>query len=363
MAEPFDVVVAGAGPAGSVTALLLARQGCSVAICDRSNPSAFCIGETLPQGASQLIERLQLWDAFEAQAHTPAPGIMSAWGDGDPWVNDFIFSPLGCGWHLDRVKFNQLLVEAASRAGAKIFPGAKVVGCTAQGDGWRVIVAGSPEVREIQSRFLVDGSGRTAAGALGLPRRAVADRLIAVAGLGEPASRASETAYTLVEAVDEGWFYSVLLPCRKYVVAYMTDADLYSAGRRYSERFLETQLEKAPHTRERLRKPPAMSAVFPAFTSVRDSAAGRNWLAVGDAARSYDPLSGLGIYTSMDMATQAARVTVRVLEGDGTASGEYDRLNQEMFARCEESRHAYYSLEQRWPESAFWQRRQARTVI
>jgi flavin-dependent dehydrogenase len=185
----------------------------------------------------------------------------------------------------------------------------------------------------------------------------ISDRLIAAAGLCTPASSASESSYTLVEAVDEGWFYSALLPSREYLVAYMTDADLYSKGRSRSSRFLESQLEKAPHTRERIGLAPSERWLVPAFSSVREHAADRHWLAVGDAARSYDPLSGLGVCASMNMAIQAVPPILRFLRGDSSGVAEYDRVNRKAYAEYEETRRTQYSLEHRWPESDFWQRR------
>jgi len=137
----------------------------------------------------------------------------------------------------------------------------------------------------------------------------------------------------------------------------MTDADLYSAGRKRDGAFFEIQLERAPHTRERIGGAPPELFLVPAFSGIRDRAAERNWLAVGDAARSYDPLSGLGLCTSMSMAMDAARSIVSYLAGDPSGLATYDGRNRQAYDQYVESYVSHYGLEQRWPDSDFWRRR------
>ncbi len=138
MGGRFEVVVIGGGPAGSLTAMLLARRGCRVAVADKSRPGAFCVGETLPPQASQLLSELGLFERFRRQNHRASPGILSAWGSSEPVASDFLFSPHGDGWHIDRPKFNALLREAAIEAGVHFFPDTAIRDCqaAATGGGW-----------------------------------------------------------------------------------------------------------------------------------------------------------------------------------------------------------------------------------
>jgi flavin-dependent dehydrogenase len=351
MTGRFDVAIVGAGPAGSTTAMLLARHGYSVAVYDGPRHRALCVGETLPREAAGLLRQLSLWEEFAAQNHVASPGMMSAWGTPEVWATEYIFSPFGNGWHLDRSRFNELLLEAASRAGALVFRDTKIMACEEGADGWQLTTGAGVAT----CRFLVDAGGRASGRSCGPEGRYVADRLVAAAGVYAPASAAS--AYTLVEAVDQGWFYSALLPSGNYIVTYMTDADLYSAGRRGDNSFFESQLAKAPLTRERTGGTTSDLATFPAFSSIREHAAAKNWLAVGDAARSYDPLSGMGLCTAMTMAMDAAQAILQRLDGDAAGLRSYDQLNRQAYEAYRESYESYYGVEQRWPDSEFWRRR------
>jgi len=358
MANPFDVLLVGGGPAGCVTALLLARRGYSVAIVDRSSASSFQIGETLPPQAAQLLAELGLSEAFARQNHKPSPGILSAWGSSELHANDFIFGLHGSGWHIDRAAFNQMLADAAQGAGAVFLSEAHVKGCVEHNQGWLIHIEQAKRSIQLQSHFVVDAGGRASSCPAGFSRRIVYDRLIAVAGLSHPCRAASASDYTLVEAIDDGWFYSALLPCGEYIVAYMTDADLYAPRRDQSHWCFQSQLEKAPHTRSRVQSPSEHVMLFSAVTSIRDSSARRKWLAVGDAARSFDPLSAQGLWNAMRSGVEASRLIGRALGGDEICASDYEQTNRETFARYLRVHQMFYDLENRWPDSTFWARRQ-----
>ncbi|MGC2697329.1 MAG: tryptophan 7-halogenase, partial [Candidatus Angelobacter sp.] len=86
--------------------------------------------------------------------------------------------------------------------------------------------------------------------------------------------------------------------------------------------------------------------------------AGDHWLAAGDAASTFDPLSSQGIMKAMRSALRAAQAIVRHLRGRGTALAQYAELVEREYDRYLDARAAYYRLEQRWPDSPFWQQRQ-----
>jgi flavin-dependent dehydrogenase len=275
-------------------------------------------------------------------------------------VNDFLFGPYGKGWHIDRAQFNMLVAAAAQRAGTVFFNELRIGQCTSDRLGWTIAASHKDSSCALRCRFLVDATGRSPTGRFGFPKRTVFDRLIAIAGLSPPRAASWASEYTLVEAVEQGWFYSALLPCGEYILAYMTDADLYAAGRQHSTSYLEEQFARAPYTRERIACFPQSVAFFSAVTAVRESLIRDNWLAVGDAARSYDPLSGVGLLTAMSMASEAAPVIMRALDGDCAVAFDYERANGAAFDQYREARLSYYGLEARWPESEFWMRRRPR---
>ena len=65
----LDVAIAGAGPAGAVAALVLARAGATVQLVDRATfPRDKLCGDTLNPGAVRLLRRLGLADRAGARS-------------------------------------------------------------------------------------------------------------------------------------------------------------------------------------------------------------------------------------------------------------------------------------------------------
>lgn len=98
--------------------------------------------------------------------------------------------------------------------------------------------------------------------------------------------------------------------------------------------------------------------VAPAQGGALDTAAGPGWAAVGDAARTLDPLSGQGVLAALEHAVE----TADVLLGPDPAGG-LDALSAQVAARHREHRRQrgeYYRHEARWPHIPFWRRRHER---
>src|SRR5438132_8525694 len=78
----YDVVVAGAGPAGAVAATVLARAGARVALVDRATfPRHKLCGDTLNPGVLAVLRRLRLASAADA-CGLPIAGMILTGEDG-----------------------------------------------------------------------------------------------------------------------------------------------------------------------------------------------------------------------------------------------------------------------------------------
>lgn len=86
-------------------------------------------------------------------------------------------------------------------------------------------------------------------------------------------------------------------------------------------------------------------------------AAGTGWLAVGDAAQSYDPLSGQGVVKALESGLAAAATIATHRAGDPLALDRFASAADIEFQQYQARRVDYYSREARWSDSVFWQRR------
>ena len=306
-ARKFDVAVLGGGPAGAAVASALIRRGYSTVVIEQSDYRDARVGETLPPAIGPLLTSLGMWDQFLEDNHTPSFGIRSAWGSDDFQDNDFIFNPYGNGWHVDRNRFDEMLIRCAEAAGAYVLRRAVLASWVKDKTGqWQIEISRDQRSHRFQARFAVDATGRRSVFARKQgTRRIVLDNLIGVMAFLTPRSTPEVPEdFTLIEAAQDGWWYSAVLPDSRIVAAYMTDPDIYAKALRQSRNYWSKQLEATRHTR--LRVEPCASApnlrCVAANSSRLDRATNGNWLAVGDASMAFDPLSGHGVYKALQLA-------------------------------------------------------------
>ncbi|HEX4954248.1 MAG TPA: tryptophan 7-halogenase [Thermoanaerobaculia bacterium] len=365
-----DVLVVGGGPAGLALVLALRRHGSplSVLVVERTSYELPGIGETLSPGARTLLEHLGVWEGFAADGHLAAYGTSAAWGSPELATRDFLFTPFGTGWHLDRRRFDARLADAAEAAGAPLWRRSRVRrlgGDAAGGFGVEIDRDGRPE--RVSARFLVDATGKGAVLArhLGGDRR-VLDRQVALAATVAFEAEPPVETSTMVEAVELGWWYSAPIPGQQLVVALVTDADLAREHGLAREAAWHGQLEAAPHTSRRLAggRLVAPPRVVAAHSACLVRTVGEGWLAVGDAAACHDPLSSSGIVRALDSGIRGARaIHAALVLGDREALPAFDLEQGRAFDQYCATRAAYYQIEGRWPDGDLWRRRQRQVIL
>lgn len=318
------------------------------------------VGEMLAPAARPLLTSLGVWDRFLAENHSRSFAVRSAWGQPHLYDNDFIFNPHGSGWHVDRARFDAMLARAAEDAGVCVCRRARLISFEESGKNWRIEIASSGP-RMFYSRLAIDATGRTAwlAQRKGA-KRIIHDHLVGVVTSFSPGLSDRDAGhYTLVESVEDGWWYSAFLPNSDVVTAYMTDADLYAKGLRAETDYWRRKVRHTKHTSQRVNGLVLASGplVVAANSSQIDRVAADNWLAVGDATMAFDPLSGQGISKALDSGLKAANAIHAYFSGRKSSFDDYADAIKKGFDDYLTMRKNYYQSEMRWPHSPFWQRR------
>jgi flavin-dependent dehydrogenase len=265
------------------------------------------------------------------------------WGGDRLHTWEQLRNPHGNGWYIERHRLEAMLRDAAVDAGARLVP-ASVRRVQRRAGAVRLFL---DDATEVDARSIVDATGRSAAGARRLgARRVQHDRLIGLAWRHE----AEPDQASLVESVPEGWWFSAPTAAGMIVILF-GDADLVdwrSASHRYPE-----LLDQAPHTRARVAAAGPMDGptLVSASTSVLRPTRGPGWIAVGDAAATYDPLASYGILHSLITGWEAAAAIAQD-EAIAYEQRERERFDEHLRQRC-----AQYEAEQRWGGAAFWRRR------
>jgi flavin-dependent dehydrogenase len=353
LSDCYDVLIAGAGPAGAALALLLARAGARVALADHPRQERQRQGETASPEVRSALARLGLASLLEDANHREAPAMVSVWGDEQPRERHNLLSPHGSAVHLDRAVFDAALKRAAAQAGAVVRPAgsARFVPC---GTGGYLVHVESSET--LRARFVVLAVGRSAGGA-GLPYHRVAlDDHVSTAAIFE---RSVADGRMAVEAIAGGWFYLAALPAGRTIVVFLSRASAVPRRHDTRKRWWLEALARTRYVRKVL-----TGARLPAQLSVRDARssfarvpAGVDWIAVGDARLAPDPLSGSGVLWALEDAAATAR---EILSADraGLATRVAARTRRDVDA-YRAAAASIYSAETRFDGDPYWDSRRA----
>lgn len=378
MAPPTDlparrdwaVTIVGSGVAGCATAVALARKGITdVCLVEPSRPPGAGVGETIPPDTRLVLAKLGLWERFVQESHAPCLGSCSSWGSDTLGYNDFVLNPYGAGWHLDRDRFDAFLRREAVETAATAVVGASLVGCQPLGArGFRLHFR-SPQGESMttMSRFVVDATGTRSAMARRLGARPMyLDRLVFAYGFFADVGSRSRSTLTMLEAVDDGWWYSARLPDDRVAVAFATDATVIARGKLHQRTRWFAKLLRTRHVAPRLdgcRLGADKLLIRHAPSFLLDSVGGAGWLAVGDAACCLDPLASQGIHKALSDGLRAEEVITAWLGSRRDTTDAYRATMAKQFDEYIVNRNYFYRLETRWQDSPFWRHRHERAAL
>lgn len=327
-----DVIVVGAGPAGSSTAWHLASQGADVLVLDRARfPRDKVCAEYLSPQASRILEAMGALEIAEGAGGAQLAGMMVRAPSGESFRGHFAgvhgfrgFRDSGIA--LRRTVLDSILLERARSAGARVREETRVADLVRCSDGRVAGVVATDAAGErttIAARIVIgaDGLRSIVSRRLGLARRsrwpsriALVAHYTGVAGMGEVGEMHVDHHGYLGLAPVGGGLANVAI-----VVPVSRARDV--AGARAE--FFEEWIDDRPHLRERFKGAQRVAPVR--ATGPFASAVRRAWApgaaVVGDAADFFDPFTGEGIYAALRGGEMLGAF---LLESLTAAPGAYD---------------------------------------
>lgn len=359
-ARSRSITVIGSGIAGCAACLGLTRRGLDVIWIAPDTRLENKPGESLAAASLPVLENLGLDHLLLDPEHRKALLSFTAWGSDMLLERHGAAQPGGMGYVIDRRHFEAALVhETRRKSGVHWIDGS--LAAFARGKAGWVLTTSDGEMREVS--LLVDATGRRAMVGRTQARQRRLDRLVAAyAFLHQSGSDIDPTPATLIEAVEDGWWYATLLADRRLALNFYTDPDLLPRKIGQRQDLWKTMVEATRYVRRwvesadyQLSGPPHLAS---AGTVWLEETAGPDWLAIGDAAISFDPLSSHGMTTALWTGEQAADAVARTLDGDGTALDQYSARLRSGVEDYVAGRRNIYARETRFARHPFWQRRQ-----
>jgi geranylgeranyl reductase family protein len=160
--EQHDVIVVGAGPAGSATAFFLAKQGVDVLLVDKSEfPRDKTCGDAVLPRAVQVLEQMDLLDDLKATAQKA--DLFRLYAPNGNLVETPIPAARGVPPYalvVPRLKLDAAIQQGAIQAGAKFQGRSTVVDAVVQaGNTVSVQLKHAGKLRELHAKGLVISTG------------------------------------------------------------------------------------------------------------------------------------------------------------------------------------------------------------
>jgi geranylgeranyl reductase family protein len=310
-----EILVAGAGPAGSIAAGLLARSGRSVLLVDRQEfPRVKPCGEGLPAPAARLLHGIGLGDAFNEHNFYPIRNVRVVSPHGRVIDSDHpSASPDAYGFTARRRELDLMLRDWAVASGARFLVASVKKPFVDNGRvaGVAAVVAGREE--RIACRVLVGADGVNSPIARAVRTGKSLD------GHGAVALRGYVPHMDCLPHTIEFHFRAGGLPCYSWIFPFGDGSANVGVGLPVTRPSLHNGLLKlmmksfleSPAIRERIRGPLAIQDIAGAridYGSAQVRRAFEGGVLIGDAGSLADPLTGGGIYNSLRSARMAAGV-------------------------------------------------------
>lgn len=372
MGEPrYDVIIAGGGPAGSTTAAFLARNGHRVLLLEKERFPRFHIGEGLLPALWDVWDAMGITSQVEAAGFTVKQGVnfalFGASRDLAFLAGEFPkYFPRPTTFHVERARYDQILLDHARRSGVDIrsgwtvhdllFEGERAVGVRAAPD------EGSP--CSILAPVVVDATGRRCLVAQKMGWRKPDPALNKLAYFshfrGAQRSLQDGSVMTDIHTLEGGWLWYIPLANDIVSVGAVLDAEyVRRGGLRGAQARFDAAVRFSPRVSSWLA---SASQVMPMQTISNisyqnDHFVGDGFVLVGDAAVFVDPIFSAGVTLAMRSGQFAADAIHEALSSGDTSAGMLDgyerRIKRPMHRLFKMIYHWYQILERQDADNIF----------
>src|SRR5258706_1921519 len=327
-----DVLIIGAGPAGSTASALLAEMGHRVLVLEREKFPRYHIGESLLPFTYQPLKRLGLVDRMKKSAFVKKYSVQFVSPSGRASLPFYFFNrydreTVAQTWQVLRSEFDQMLMENARVKGAEVKEETKVLELLREGD--RVVGARAQakngEVVEYRAPITLDCTGKEAFCAVRNNWR-IADPFlnkIAVWTYYQGAKRddgIDEGATTVAYVPDKGWFWYI--PQHNDMVSVGVVAEgkyLTRDGVKSPEAIFKREIEQNQWIKQHLAcgKQVGQHFLTSEYSHHTKHCGAEGLLLVGDAFAFLDPVFSSGVMLALKSGVMAAdAVHQGIVEGD-----------------------------------------------
>jgi 1H-pyrrole-2-carbonyl-[peptidyl-carrier protein] chlorinase len=315
-----DVIIIGGGPAGSTLASYLAKAEIGVTVFESLNHPRAHVGESLVTSTMPVMEEIGVIDEIRAAGFPVKFG--ASWhapGGREAAIRFREFNEDGINFdhtfHVDRSKFDLMLLKHAEKLGAKVYQGVHVKKVLFEGDqaSGVTVEIGGQEV-DVPAKVVVDASGR---GTL-LGRQLKSKKMDPIFNqyavhawfkeLDRGEGSTADYIHIYFLPVERGWVWQIPITDQITSVGIVAERDVFKQSRMDPDTYFNTYINTNPDLTNAMRNAVRINEYkFEGdYSYIMERFVGNGFLMVGDAARFVDPIFSSGVSVAMNSAKFAA---------------------------------------------------------
>jgi flavin-dependent dehydrogenase len=325
--EKVDVLVIGAGPAGSIAASIVHLAGFKVKVVEKEKFPRFVIGESLLPRTMDALEEAQLLDAVKAKGFQEKNGAKFL---KDSEVCDFSFTEQftkGYTWayQVPRADFDLALITEVAAKGVDVAFETAVTGIEFHGSqSTTTVLDKQGNTSTIDARFIIDASGygRVIPRLFNLDRPSnLPMRKTLFAHFEDPDRNQYEEPNRIIVIVHEPetWIWVIPFSNGNTSVGFVGFPAFFDKVKGMSpEEALRSLVQSDPHIKKRFgdKKMCFEPRTIEGWSVTTDKFYGDGFVLTGNVTEFLDPVFSSGVTLAVSSSQRAAKLLVRQLNGE-----------------------------------------------
>ncbi|HEX5153714.1 MAG TPA: NAD(P)/FAD-dependent oxidoreductase [Parafilimonas sp.] len=324
--EQVDVLVIGAGPAGTVAASIVNKAGYNVKIVEKMKFPRFVIGESLLPRCMEALEEAGFLEAVKAKgfqdksgAKFVKNGVICDYSFSDQFTKGWTWT-----WQVPRAEFDKTLADTVEQMGVPVSYETTVTAIDFNGsDSTTTVEYADGEKGQIQAKFIIDGSGYGRV----IPRLFKMDKpsnlkprkALFAHFTDTNRSMADEpNRITIIVHAFGVWIWVIPFSNGNTSVGFVGDPEFFAAYTGTNEDQLRALIASQPYLAERFKDSELIfdPKVLESWSSTTEKFYGDGFVLTGNVTEFLDPVFSSGVTLATVSSQKAAALVIKKLKGE-----------------------------------------------
>jgi len=324
--EKVDVLVIGAGPAGTVAAAIINKAGYKVKIVEKQTFPRFVIGESLLPRCMEALAEAGFLDAVKEKGFQQKSGAKFVKNGKicDYFFADQFTEGWNWTWQVPRAEFDKTLADTVEKMGVHVCYETTVTGITFNGsDSVTVVEDIDGNKTSIEAKFIVDGSGygRVIPKLFNLdkpsnlpPRKALFTHTVDL----KRSMDDEPNRITIIVHQPGVWIWVIPFSNGITSVGFVGSEEFFNQYQGDDETVLRQLMASQPYLAERLEGVDFVfePRVLQSWSTTTDKFYGDGFVLTGNVTEFLDPIFSSGVTLATVSSQTAANLVIRKLRGE-----------------------------------------------